>query len=1172
MASASMLSNGNGIHTAPTSPLHVPEHDLVRFVDVANKVADAAGEIIRKYFRNKFEILDKDDSSPVTIADQSAEETMVSIISEKFPSHAIYGEEKGWRSREKRADYVWVLDPIDGTKSFITGKPLFGTLIALLQNGRPILGIIDQPVLRERWIGISGKGTTLNGQQVSTRTCATLSQAYMYTTSPHLFSGDAEEAFIRVRSKVKIPLYGCDCYAYALLASGFVDLVIESGLKPYDFLALIPVIEGAGGVITDWKGHPLSWEASPSSLPRSFNVVAAGDKQIHQQALDSLQWKFDMEKRGKKHSNLRLHQHHHHHSFLSSMASPTTLLIFIFLAFSFSLTPASSQPASSTFTFIPKDNILIDCGADTPYNLPDGRRFKSDPESNSFLKATDELKATDTQALVTSPIYTSCRIFMQEAKYSFHISQPGFHWLRLHFFPVKTDVFDLQKATFSVTTDKYVLLHNFNFNNNDKPILKEYLLNITEEKITLTFSPLKNSAAFINGIELVSAPDRLIFDTGSALFPVGEFSGLSNYAFQAIHRLNNGGPLITPTNDTLGRTWVPDQPFLTHQELAKTASVATNVIKFPQNTPTISPLIAPHTVYASVSEMGDAQVNTPNFNVSWKFDVDTSFSYLIRLHFCDIVSKGLNELYFNVFVNEKMAIPNLDLSAITGALAVPYYKDIVVNASLMSDGLTIQIGPAQADGGNANAILNGIEVMKMSNSVDSLDGEFGVDGQKEGGSNRGTVAAVGFAMMFGAFVGLGAMVVKWHKRPQDWQKRNSFSSWLLPLHAGDNSFSKNSMGSHKSMFNSSTMGLGRYFSFAELQEATKNWDNSVIIGVGGFGNVYLAVIDDGTQVAVKRGNPNSEQGITEFQTEIQMLSKLRHRHLVSLIGYCDENDEMILVYEYMANGPFRDHLYGKNLPPLSWKQRLEISIGAARGLHYLHTGTNQGIIHRDVKTTNILLDENFTAKVSDFGLSKDAPMGQGHVSTAVKGSFGYLDPEYFRRQQLTDKSDVYSFGVVLLEVLCARAPLNPQLPREQVNLADWAMQWKRKGLLDKIIDPALVGTINPESMKKFAEAAEKCLADYGVDRPSMGDVLWNLEYALQLQDAFTQGKSEDETKPCPTPTTPTPPSLPPTVPTTSESQPSPRPEINVNPSVENKPIEDHSGTAMFAQFANLSGR
>lgn len=286
MACDSGLSNG----VVEAISLGIADSDLDRFAEVANAVADASGVVLREYFRSKFEILDKEDFSPVTIADKTAEESMVSIILENFPSHAIFGEENGWRCREEEADYVWVLDPIDGTKSFITGKPVFGTLIALLHKGKPILGVIDQPVLRERWIGIRGRKTTLNGQQVSTRSCANLSQAYLYTTSPHLFSEKAKEAFVRVRNKVKTPLYGCDCYAYALLASGYVDLVVESGLKPYDFLALIPVIEGAGGVITDWKGHQLYWEASPDSLATSYNVLAAGDKQIHQQALEALEW------------------------------------------------------------------------------------------------------------------------------------------------------------------------------------------------------------------------------------------------------------------------------------------------------------------------------------------------------------------------------------------------------------------------------------------------------------------------------------------------------------------------------------------------------------------------------------------------------------------------------------------------------------------------------------------------------------------------------------------------------------------------------------------------------------------------------------------------------------------------------------------------------------------
>ncbi|KAJ4716570.1 Receptor-like protein kinase [Melia azedarach] len=857
---------------------------------------------------------------------------------------------------------------------------------------------------------------------------------------------------------------------------------------------------------------------------------------------------------------------------LSSSSSPMAILLVVLYAFiSFPTIAFSSFGAAPAATsFSPKDNFLLDCGSKSTTALADGRIFKSDKQSTQFLQTKEDLQVSVPSADVPSPIYLSARVFSEESTYTFHLTQPGWHWVRLHFFAMPVTEFDLKKASFSVETEKFVLLHSFKMDNNDQTIVKEYMLNLTEQSFSIKFQPMKNSVAFINAIEVVSAPDNLISDEGSALFPVNSYSGLSKFSYEYVYRLNVGGPLISSQNDSLGRTWEPDEQFIKEKNLAKPATAEANAIQYPEG---VTPLIAPATVYASAAQMADAETVLPNFNITWNFEADPSFSYLLRLHFCDIVSKSLNDLYFNVYVNGKTAISALDLSTLTQGLATPYYKDIVVNSSLMSNSLSLQIGPSKENTGSRNAILNGVEVMKMSNSVDSLDGEFGVDGSKAGSSSRGTVAAVGFAMMFGAFVGLGAMVIKWHKRPQDWQKRNSFSSWLLPLHTGDTSFmtSKTSMGSHKSGFNSSTLGLGRYFSFQELQEATKNFDSSAIIGVGGFGNVYLGEIDDGTKVAVKRGNPQSEQGITEFQTEIQMLSKLRHRHLVSLIGYCDENSEMILVYEYMSNGPFRDHLYGKNLPPMSWKQRLEISIGAARGLHYLHTGTAQGIIHRDVKTTNILLDENFVAKVADFGLSKDAPMGQGHVSTAVKGSFGYLDPEYFRRQQLTDKSDVYSFGVVLFEVLCARPAINPQLPREQVNLAEWAMQWKRKGLLEKVIDPHLAGTINPESMKKFAEAAEKCLAEHGVDRPTMGDVLWNLEYALQLQEAFTQGKAEEESNSTTTVASPAAVAAPSTTSSTSDNRPVSIPEENTGPAQVHA-IDEHSGTAMFAQFSGLNGR
>lgn len=840
---------------------------------------------------------------------------------------------------------------------------------------------------------------------------------------------------------------------------------------------------------------------------------------------------------------------------------PTATLLVLFYLF---------VPTFAPFT--PPDNYLFDCGASSSTTLSNDRIFVSDSDARKYLAYKGKnIQVSVPSANVPSPIYLSAKIFEKEsAVFTFHVTQPGWHWIRLHFFPVQNTNYDLQNAMFKVKTDEFVLVQEFKNNENLKWTFKEYLVNVTTERFSIKFEPDADSFAFINAIEFVSAPDMLIQDSGSMLFPKGDYSGLSNNAFQAIYRLNVGGPIITPENDTLGRSWESDHQYLDPGVTASNVSVAPNIIVYPEGE---SPSIAPPVVYASAIEMADANVQVPNFNITWKMDIDTAFTYLVRLHFCDIVSKSMNDLYFNVYINGKAGVTGLDLSTLTGSLASAYYTDIVVNSSMVTSlsPLIVQVGPMNENTGTRNALLNGLEVFRVNNSVGSLEGEFGADGKTANGSGKGTVAAVGFAMMFGAFVGLGAMAVKWQKRPQDWQKTKSFSSWLLPLHATDSSFVSKSLGSRKSQFFSSTMGLGRYFSFAELQEATRNWDPAAIIGVGGFGNVYLGEIEDGLKIAVKRGNPQSEQGINEFHTEIQMLSKLRHRHLVSLIGYCDENSEMILVYEYMSNGPLRDHLYGKDLPSLSWKQRLEICIGAARGLHYLHTGAAQGIIHRDVKSTNILLDDNFIAKMADFGLSKNAPTSeQNYVSTAVKGSFGYLDPEYFRKQQLTDKSDVYSFGVVLLEALCARPAINPALPREQVNLAEWAMQWKRKGLLEKIIDPTLVGHINPESMKKLAEAAEKCLADYGVDRPTMGDVLWNLEYALQLQEASSIGKAEEENQ-----TSPNPASHPIVSPlpagSASDHRPASTADENRNPA-EVQAISNHSETAMRANFSALSGR
>ncbi|KAK2978035.1 hypothetical protein RJ640_002827 [Escallonia rubra] len=310
----------------------------------------------------------------------------------------------------------------------------------------------------------------------------------------------------------------------------------------------------------------------------------------------------------------------------------------------------------------------------------------------------------------------------------------------------------------------------------------------------------------------------------------------------------------------------------------------------------------------------------------------------------------------------------------------------------------------------------------------------------------------------------------------------------------------------------STFSLSsRRFSLADIQSATNNFSDELVVGRGGFGKVYRGSITDGESmtVAVKRFNPRSCQGAREFRTEIEMLSRFRYRYLVSLIGYCEEPDEMILVYEYMPRGNFADHLHksGKNYSaPLTWLRRLRICTDAARGLDYLHTGTSiqpDRAIHRDVKSSNILLDDNWDAKISDFGLSRLGPEDRtySHVSTDVKGTRGYLDPDYNLTGRLTRKSDVYAFGVVLLEALCGRPALDLRcVDEEQWGLAGWAQYCIREGTVDAIIDPSVREEIKKDCLMEFVQIADECLHNFPRKRPTMAEVVVRLEFALAMQE------------------------------------------------------------------------
>ncbi|XP_030970497.1 receptor-like protein kinase FERONIA [Quercus lobata] len=312
-------------------------------------------------------------------------------------------------------------------------------------------------------------------------------------------------------------------------------------------------------------------------------------------------------------------------------------------------------------------------------------------------------------------------------------------------------------------------------------------------------------------------------------------------------------------------------------------------------------------------------------------------------------------------------------------------------------------------------------------------------------------------------------------------------------------------------------GLCRRFSLGEIKKATNDFADDLLIGEGAVGKVYKGFIDDqGISVAIKRLKYSSSEGVGELTNEVVLLCQIRHPNLIPLIGYCIDKSERCLVYGFMVNGNPRQHIFicGTDHDPLPWKQRLAICIGVARGLHYLHTGLKHTIIHRDVKMDNILLDEKWEAKLADFGLSKMGPPSLSkaliRLESGVKGTLGYLDPDYARRQEVTDKTDVYSFGVLLFELLCGRSVLDVKLEKERVDLVSWARRCKREGTLNEIIDPYLMGKIAPECFKIYVDIASSCVRDKGKDRPAMGEVEVGLEHSLQLQERADAAREEGE--------------------------------------------------------------
>ncbi|KAJ8439926.1 hypothetical protein Cgig2_003992 [Carnegiea gigantea] len=589
------------------------------------------------------------------------------------------------------------------------------------------------------------------------------------------------------------------------------------------------------------------------------------------------------------------------------------------------------------------DNFLIDCGS--PTNTTVGNRvFLADSYASKYLSTPQDILA-NTSANTNSQLYQTARIFNGTTKYSFPIRQKGRYFIRLYFFPLVYKAHNLSTASFLVSAQQFVL---FSGSTPQAPTIKEYSVNVTSKNLDITFTPASKSVAFLNALEVVLVPDMLIVDDATVINQSGGFTGLTSLALETAARVNMGG---RTANDTLGRTWVPDDGFLENKD-SGTAVQNIAAVKYSSGLATSDD--APPSVYGTCRRLNSVNVPVPNFNVSWNFNVDPGFQYLIRFHYCDIVSAGLNQLYFNVFVDSWIAARGYDLSTKAGGfLNTPVYEDYVTPIT-SGNKIRVSIGPFIEKGNEPDAILNGLEIMKMSNSKNSLDAGTAFTPSSEANSKNKVGVVVGAAVGGASLLVLAVILFLLCRRRRNKFAQGHSKTWIPLSLTGGTSHTMGSKYSNGTVA-SVAANLGYRIPFAAVQEATNNFDESWVIGIGGFGKVYKGVLSDGTKVAVKRGNPKSQQGLAEFQTEIEMLSQFRHRHLVSLIGYCDEKNEMIL--------------------------------------------------------------------------------------------------------------------------------------------------WQKKGQLDQIIDSNLQEHIKPESLRKFGETAEKCLADFGVDRPSMGDVLWNLEYALQLQEA-----------------------------------------------------------------------
>ncbi|XP_052171313.1 receptor-like serine/threonine-protein kinase ALE2 [Diospyros lotus] len=429
-----------------------------------------------------------------------------------------------------------------------------------------------------------------------------------------------------------------------------------------------------------------------------------------------------------------------------------------------------------------------------------------------------------------------------------------------------------------------------------------------------------------------------------------------------------------------------------------------------------------------------------------------------------------------------------------------WQKKVPLNATLFGNYEVININypglpsspPSEGPMGNGPSGSAGSEQFPVSADL--------VNNAKKLNAKTIFVIALSAFVLLLVFCGAVSILLKWRTVGRSSNAVGPVFTPSINKRPGTGAMLSSSMASSTSISPISAMQASilsvQTFALAEVEKATEKFSSRKVLGEGGFGRVYHGILEDRTEVAVKLLTRDNQNGDNEFISEIEMLSRLHHRNLVKLIGICIEDHTRCLVYELVPNGSVESHLHGadKRKGPLEWETRLKIALGAARGLAYLHEDSNPRVIHRDFKASNILLEEDFTPKVSDFGLAREATEGSQHVSTRVMGTFGYVAPEYAMTGHLLVKSDVYSYGVVLLELLSGRKPVDMSQPPGQENLVTWArsLLTSREGL-GQLVDPFLAGNCDFDDIAKVAAIASMCVHPEVTHRPFMGEVVQALK-------------------------------------------------------------------------------